>query len=805
MRASFNWLKEFTDINCSPSELSGILTMAGLEVENVEIVGENLDKIIAAKVSNIRSHPSADKLLLCDANTGDGRHLQIVCGAPNIEDGGIYPLALPGTVLPSGQKIAKTKIRGEESNGMLLAEDELGLTDDHSGLMELPHDVEPGTLFTEIMPFPDYIFDFNITPNRPDWTSILGIAREIAALTDSKIHTPDVSYNSDGPPAEDLASVIIEDKAGCRRYVAGIAQGVKLGKSPFNMRYRLYSSGIRVINNLVDITNYILLELGQPLHSFDYDLLKQHCIVVKRAESGACFKTLDGIERVLTNEILMICDGKGPVAIAGIMGGFDSEIKEQTKNVLIESAYFDPVTIRRGSKYLGLSSESSYRFERGIDLENVLFAQKRALKLISEIGGGSIAKNLLDVYPEPYIKKEIDIRVHKANAVLGTSITADKAENYLSALGMSVRKKSDDILQVTPPSFRVDIDREIDLIEEIARMDGYDNIPVTNPKISFAAADPDILIKLKSHVRNQFVNSGFSEIVSFSFISPLSADRLNMTDDSKLRSFVEISNPISTEQSVMRTSLLPGLLDCARMNISNGEKSLKLFECGEIFFRKDESLLPEEKYNFAALVTGEWETKTWYAKGRESDIYDIKGVVESQLYGLGVNREDLSFKLIDGLPYYDYGYTVICKGQEIAAFGSLSRVVTEAFSIKQTPVFICEMDAAKIADAAVWFAKFKPFTNFPVVYRDIAFILQSNIEVGFVENIIKKTGGSLIEYVSIFDIYEGENLGKDLKSVAFNICFRSSDRTLAGEEINDIQDKIISAVEIEAGGRLKEA
>ena len=456
MRVSLNWLKDYVDLDMPAKELAEHLTMSGLEVEALEPLGQSIQDILVAKILSMKRHPGADRLFICHMDTGDGE-VPVVCSAPNLMAGAMVPMALPGTQLPGGMIVEESQIRGERSVGMLLAEDEMGLTDDHTGIMILPTDLSPGAKVPEVVPLEDWVFDISITPNRPDCACVMGIAREIAALTSQKLRHPEIKIAEGNTPIEDLTHVTIVDPEGCPRYAAGMIQGVELRPSPFWMRYRLHASGVRSINNVVDVTNYVLLEVGQPLHAFDYDRLRENRIVVKRAEDGEIFSTLDGQSHTLDREILMICDGERSVAVAGIMGGLNSEIFAGSTNVLVESAYFDPITIRRGSKKLGLSTEASYRFERGIDIEGVITALRRALMLIHQLAGGEIINGLIDNYPKPFSPPVIDLRIDKTNDFLGTALSQDTIAGYLRALELHVETVEPNLIRVTPPPYRVDI------------------------------------------------------------------------------------------------------------------------------------------------------------------------------------------------------------------------------------------------------------------------------------------------------------------------------------------------------------
>lgn len=804
MKLSLNWLKDFVDIEMSTDELGRLLTMTGLEVEGIEAVGNGLDEIVTAKIVAVKPHPKADRLSLCKVDTGH-EQVQVVCGAPNLEEGSVVPLALPGVKLPDGTMIEQSRIRGEDSTGMILAEDEMGLTDDHSGIMVLPPDCTSGVPLPSVLEVSDAVFDIDITPNRPDCASVIGIAREIAAITNKTLRLPEPEVNATGPDIGDLTSITIEDATGCPRYAAGIMQDITLNPSPFWMRYRLYLSGIRSISNVVDVTNYVMLELGQPLHAFDYNRLNENRIVVRRARDGEIFSTLDGETHTLNSEVLMICDGKRAVAVAGIMGGLNSEIFAGTRNVLLESACFDPVTIRRGSKFLGLSTEASYRFERGTDIDGVVRALKRSASLISEFAGGKIAKGFIDNYPRPRPSFDIPFRTGRANRILGTALTTDQMSGYLKALGMGVSHVNRDKLKIKPPSFRVDMTREADLIEEVARLSGYENIPVTIPSIrpSEEKESPELVIR--DQIRSVITGLGFTEIITYSFISPISADILGAEEKSRLRSFVRLMNPLTVDQSVMRTSLVPGLLSTVKNNILNQEKELKLFEWGKIFIRKEREELPEEKTFLAGAMTGPYRQKSWYGKERSVDFYDIKGAVEALLKGLGlygfVFKRDHT-----GTPGYEPNISscIYSSGSLIGQVGLVSFRTLEAYELEREEIYLFELDIQALLMELPKTKKFKPFAKFPPVYRDISIIIKRELEAHEILEAIKQEGGELMESVRVFDLYEGEKMDPSEKALAFRICYRSQQGTLDGDEINRLHDSVIDKIRQKTGARLRE-
>jgi len=804
MRVSLNWLRDFVTIEMSPQELADRMTMTGLEVEALEPLGQGLGDIVAARILSIRNHPQADRLFVCEVDAGMSK-VPLVCGATNLKVDAMVPLALPGTRLPGGMAVEEVKIRGERSVGMLLAEDEMGLTEDHSGIMILPDHVKPGEGVSSALPLEDWALEVALTPNRPDCASVVGIAREIAAITGQQLRKPPMRIREHPQRVEDLAQVSVEDPKGCPRYAAGMIRDVEIKPSPFWMRYRLHVSGLRGINNVVDVTNYVLLEWGQPLHAFDYDRLRENRIVVKRAQEGDTFTTLDGKTHALGKEHLMICDGQRSVALAGIMGGLNSEIFAGSRNVLIESAYFDPVTIRRGSKKLGISTEASYRFERGIDIEGVLGALRRALMLMQDLAGGEVLTGLIDVYPQPFRPPEIDLRVGKTNQFLGTSLTGDTMAAYLRSLEMEVTPAGDGLLRVKPPSFRVDITREVDLMEEVARLEGFDRIPVTTPPIKAQDKGDEAWLSLADRVREVMAGCGFTEILSYSFISPGFVDILGTPEESELRSFVRLLNPLSVDQSVMRTSLIPGLLDTVKTNHFHGERDLRLFEWGRVFIARREAELPLERYVLAAVMTGFSDRKAWYSQERGADFYDVKGAAEALLRALGLRSVQLERKAGSPPGYRrEVCAAIMVAGVVVGTVGEVSPEVMVKWDLEGERAFLFELDMETVTAHLPEGRRFEPFARYPAVFRDLSVIVDAGLESATIGDIITLEGGDLVESVTLYDVFEGGKTRHGEKALAFRICYRSKEGTLDGKDVNRIHEGIIERIGRETGGRLRE-
>lgn len=808
MRVSIEWLKEYVDIPISTKELVEGLTMLGLEVEGTYEYGRGLEQVVVAGIKEVRQHPNADRLKICTAVTGD-REFQIVCGAPNLREGMVSALALPGAKLPNGMEIKETKIRGVLSYGMLAAEDELGLTEDHTGIMELPEGLEPGTPLGELPWIKDTVLEISVTPNRSDCNCVLGIAREVGLLCKTSLRLPSYEIEEVEEDIGGWASVDIHDPEGCPRYVAGIIKDITIKPSPFWIRYRIHKAGMRGINNIVDATNYVMLELGQPLHAFDYHKLRGRRIIVKKARDGEVFTTLDGQERTLNKDVLLICDGEGPVAIAGIMGGLNSEISIETNSVLLESAFFDPVTIRKGSKYLGLQTEASYRFERCIDIENVPNALKRALALMRELSGGKVLRGIIDVYPKRYIPASVPLSLKKAREFVGVDISSKEAIDIFQSLGMDVVVESEDRIQVTPPSYRPDIKIPVDLMEELVRVIGYENVPVTYPKISSMKQWDTKERYLLEHLSEIMVGFGFQEVITYNFISPSFLEIFKVPKEvglpgSELRKVIQIINPLSIEQSVMRTSLLPGLLAMAKNNLFQGQNCLRLFEIGEVFFKKEGQELPEEKRMLAALMSQPYQRDTWYSKERAVDIWDIKGIGEALLSAFKLNQVRY---LRSTYPGYDptLCVEVLCGNNPILRFGRIWREVLKAYDIEDKgEIYVLELDVDLLCNNIPKAIQFVPLPKYPPVFRDLSIVVDKVVEAGRLIEEIKGSGKGLVESVEIFDLYEGEKIGTDKKALGLRIAFRSQERTLDGQEINDLIQNMIKRLEDRFFARLRE-
>jgi phenylalanyl-tRNA synthetase beta chain len=675
---------------------------------------------------------------------------------------------------------------------MLCSQKELGLSQDHSGIWLLPPDTPVGVPLDEALGIREFLMEISITPNRGDCLSVIGIAREVAALCKTSVKYPAAAVDETGVPIETLTSVTIDDPEGCPRYSARVIQGVKIGPSPDWLRDRVEALGVRSISNIVDVTNYVMMEFGQPLHAFDFDRLRKRRIVVRKAAAGERFTTLDGAERELPENTVMICDGVGPVAIGGIMGGLNSEIGPDTRNVLIESAYFDPLSIRRSSRKLGLKTESSYRFERGIDPEGVPGALDRAAGLMLEVGGGAAAAGKIDVYPKPIKAPEIVLRVGRTNRFLGTGLSASGMRNILESIEMKVEELDPDRLRVTAPGFRGDITREIDLCEEVARLSGYDGIPVTSPVAAVQAAVFDPHQRARRDVRDLLVGTGFFEVINYSFISDESIRKLGYSQADPQTAPVRIRNPLSDEQAVMRTTLLPGLLQNARYNFDHRSENFRIFELSKIFLPKNDELLADEPHHLAGVLAGKRVQQELYS-GDELDFTDVKGVVEAVFRFLRI--EDARFRAQLSPPWLDPSVSAsVFSGEELV--GELGRVhsrVREAFDLKR-PLFAFRLDFDRLFTLRGPTPVYRALPKFPPVERDMALIADGKMPVEGPLDFIRSLNEPLVESVEIFDIFRSDQLGTDKKSIGYRITCRAPDRSLTDAEVNELHAKLIKKV-----------
>jgi phenylalanyl-tRNA synthetase beta chain len=782
----------------STEEVVENLTTAGLEVDEVIDQRKLYDNFVVGYVKEQEKHPNADKLSLCKVDV-NGQEYPIVCGAPNVKAGQKIVLAKVGAVIPNeGFKITKAKIRGVESMGMICSERELGIGDNHEGIMVLDESIPSGTLFSDAFGLNDVIIDIDITPNRADAFSHIGSARDLAAVFERKLQMPKISLNETGEDVNFVASVKIENEIDCPRYVAKVVKNVTIKESPDWLKERLTSIGLRPINNVVDVTNFVLYELGQPLHSFDLDKLAGNKIVVRSAGKDEKFVTLDSKERKLLETDLLICDAEKPVAIAGVMGGENSEVTGETKNILIESAYFRPSAIRKTSKKLGLQTDASIRFERGCDVNITPFAAKRAAELIAELGNGEIAKGEIDVYPKPIENKKVSLRLSRAKKILGFEVPAEKIKSIFAGLEFELITEEDGKLTYSIPTFRHDIEREIDLIEEIARIYGYDNIPAIS-KIGVSVERRVDNSAFNDKVRVTLTGLGFYEIITNSL--------LNKELASKFGKPVGVLNPQSVEMSHIRPSLLPGMFATISRNIKVKQNNLKLYEIGHVITKINDEINDfsdfEETEHLLFAVTGNATDDEWYTKKREFDFYDLKGFADS-FFTEVTNSEKIKTKYNpksdNGI--FEYSMENLIGKNKFAEGGKVKKEILKEFEINQN-VFVFDINLTELKKVETEISKFKDLLKFPKIKKDCAFILDSNIDYSAVVKIIKGSSSNLLKNVKLFDIFESESLGKSKKSLAFELTYFDSKRTLTEEEVEKEFWKAIDSVKNKFNAELR--
>jgi len=849
MKISYNWLKEYVAHSLSPDALGDALTMCGLELEAAETIGSALDGVVVGQVLEVIPHPRADRLTLCRVDLGEGDPVQIVCGAPNVAAGQKAPVATVGTTLmlpgreQPGEKgavtLQKAKIRGEVSHGMICAEDELGLSDDHTGIMVLRDDAPVGQPFAAYLhqqgiATQDTALDLVITPNRPDATSHFGVARDVAALTDAPLQRPDVPLPEPGGEAAEQVSVEIECPEACHRYVALLVRNITIRASPAWLMQRLRTIGLRPINNVVDVTNYVMYECGQPLHAFDFDQIDGARIIVRQSRGQERFTTLDSKEHTLPDGTVLICDAARPVAIGGIMGGENSEVSAATTNVLIESAYFDPSVTRKAAKTLGLSTDASYRFERGVDPEGQVWAAARAAHLIAVLGDGVLVPGMVDAHPVHTAPRTIPLRLARIEKILGIDVRPAEAERILTTLGFAVeavdtsesatlargaqrfgaagsqekrqpslealglvkKDKGAVVFACTVPSYRPDVEREIDVIEEVARIYGYDNIPepVHTPLTSFIPR-PRPVDLLRDVAQTLLKGRGYRELYTNSLLPRGTATLFGQGAASEPdKQIVETLNPISQEMGALRPSLLPGTLQAMGFNQNHGQDVLRFYEFGHVFQRSDRDDVPIPGYaehaSFILALSGPDAPPGWDREPRPVDFFDLKGDVEALLDAFRL-PDVVMTPSYDATPIRAYHLTVTSGDTYLGVVACLADTLMEAFNLK-APAYFAELDWTALVNRAAPFLErtYTPVSRYPVVDRDIAVVVHRDQAVGPMLETIRKAGGSLLRAAGVFDRYEGESLGADRMSVAFSLRF-GTDRTLTDAEVDQHVDTIV--------------
>ena len=796
MKLSLNWLREFVAFELTAEALAERLTMAGLEVENIALHGA-YEHMVAGRIVGLEPHPRADKLAVCTVDAGSEGTLHVVSGAPNLEAGLRVAVALPGATLADGTTVESAEIRGVASAAVLLSEREIGVSDNHDGVMRLADEAMPGTTMATILGTADVVLEVAITPNRGDCLSVVGIAREIAALTGARLRVPAARLSEKAPGSAESIRVEIRDPDVCRRYVARVIRGVKIGPSPLWMRSRLEALGVRAINNVVDVTNYVMLERGQPLHAFDLARLAGGRIVVRRADEPLVFRTLDDVDRSLEADDLVIADAERPVALAGVMGGAASSVSADTTDVLLEAAWFAPATIRRTSRRLGLRSESSLRFERGVDLEAVAQAADRAAELFAKTTRGQVAAGRVDAYPNPAERLDVLVRSERTNRMLGSSFPVAEIGQLLRRVSAAVKATGRGGYLCRVPSYRFDLTREADFIEEIARLGGYDRIPPTQPRLALSARADRPTRRLESRARGLLVAQGLNEMICRRFVATEWNRRVPGVAPVGCRG-ITLRNPMSTDAPQMRISLLPGLLATAAHNRRQGESWVQSFEIGNVFWT--DGAIREHK-TIGGVLLGSVPQRGLLGDAREQSFYDAKGVVEVLLDGLGVAparwlRRDLPSFLHPGKA------ATVWRADDVLGYvGGLHPEVAKAADVGEAWVF--ELDFAKLESYAPARFTFQPLPKYPAIVRDLAIVADETFEAQAVLETIDVCSDLPVESARLFDLYRGHPLPAGKKSLAYSISYRDPSRTLTDEEVNRLHQSLIERITRELGVALR--
>ena len=799
MKLTLDWLKDFVDVPVTdPADLVDVFESLGLEVEEWGRIEPTFSGVVVGKVLSVEPHPNADKVRLCTVDIGADAPSQIICGAWNFDAGAIVPVAVPGAVLQGDFEIGRRTIRGVESNGMICSEEELGLGDDAAGIMVLDGDYpwaaeHIGADLAKLLPFPDAYYDLAITPNRPDCMSVYGVARELAAYYDLDLVEPRTDVTEVGPPS--TASITITDADACPRFVAREVRGLVARRSPHWLRRRLQLAGVRPISNIVDASNYAMLEVGHPTHAFDMDRLGDR-VVVRHATAGETITTLDGVERTLEPSDIVVADETRPVAIAGIMGGADTEVHDGTSRVLIEAAYWNPPSILLTSKRLGLRSEASARFERGMDPNFCDRAADRVAHLLQELADGAVAPPLVDEYPKPIAPRSILFDVAEVRRLLGIDLTVAEVADLLRRLGFEVA--GDGPLEVTVPTRRPDVTRPADLVEEIARLHGFDNIP-DRVRTGTGGGLPTRERKLRK-IRDVVVGAGYHEIATFSIIAESDLDALGLPEGNPARDAVAVSNPLNEEERLLRTTLVPGLLRALAVNESRQLKAIRLFEIGTVFM-PGSGKLPEQPLRLGFVAGGQPEI-TWEGQGRTPDVFDATGLWELLAVELGVPQPAVR---PHRSPVFHPGRCaeVLAMGTPIGTVGEVHPAVTERFGLTGR-VVAGEIDLDELLlERTPW--RFEPPSTYPPVIIDLAFAVDDDMPAAALTDTVRRAGGPFLEELTVFDVFAGGNLGQGRKSIAIRLVFRAPDRTLTDDDLVPIRTAIVEAVERTLGGTLRGA
>ena len=808
MLIPFSWLSEYVDIMLPPDEVAHRLTMAGIEVGDV-ITRGGWDNCVVGYVRSTRPHPNADTLTLCLVDPGDGPELEVVCGAPNVAAGQNICFARPGAFLLNThtgrqEELKPARIRGVVSEGMICSEAELGLSDEHDGIIVLSADAAPGDPLNAVLG--DTFLELELTPNRGDCLSILGVARELGAITGQPVHVPEIGYPEAGPPVDTLAKVTIADPDLCLRYTASVITGIQIGPSPAWMQDRLTRAGLRPINNVVDVTNYVMLEFNQPLHAFDLATLTDRHVVVRRASPGEKFTTLDGVERTLTNDTLMIADPAQAVGIGGVMGGANSEITAATTTMLLESATFHNLNNRRTATNLNLRTEASLRFEKGLRAELAPIALRRATQLILQTAGGEAAAGIIDVYPDGEADAPVPLTERRLRQVLGMDLDIARAETVLASLGITTRRTGPDSLEADAPYWRSDIAIEEDLIEEVVRIIGYDEVPTTMLSSPIPYHRPNPLTELKEALRDALAAAGMEETISYPLISTEDLTRLDLPEDEQAP-WLRVANPMSAEYNILRPEMIPSLLNTLAYNQAHNDGGFRLFEIGRSFGYQDGNL-PHEREWLAGVMSGPRFGDNWLTPADLMDFYDASGIVSTVLGRVGFTaslQEAVGTRWHPGRAATISVRAATGAAAEVGVVAEMHPDIVDRFGLRPEPViyFQIALDALSSAQLATEPAetRFESLSRFPAANRDLALLAPSDVPAGQIQQLIQRV--RLVERTELFDVYTGENVPEGMRSLAFRIWFRAEDRTLTAEELNRAMNGLTRVLEREAGATLR--
>lgn len=810
MQVSIKWLKDYIDFTETPEQLADKLTMAGIPVENVVDPGEGLEKVVTGRIEKLEPHQNSDHLQICTMNVGLAENIIIVTGAQNVAEGQVVPVAMVGAHLPNGMKISKGKLRGVASNGMLCSAQELKLDleklpeEQKTGIFILPSDTPVGIPAKDVLGLNDVVLEFELTANRADCFSVFGLVREIAAITGNKPHFPEIKVNEDdNTKLNDIFSVEIADPDLCSRFSTRMLKNVKIGPSPEWMQQRLEGAGIRSINNVVDVTNFVMIELGHPMHAYDYDKITGKKLIARRAIEGEELHTLDDTSRKAKGEMLVIADSEKAAGLAGIMGGFETEITDTTTTVVLESADFYGPCIRRTARACGLSSEASGRFERGVDSETTIKALDRAAQLLQEMGACTVCEGIVDVYPNPKQANYVTFTPEQINNHLGTNIAKDVMLNIITSVGFDVTKDENDEITVKVPSWRNDVTCMADISEEIARLHGFDKIKSTLPNgVSMQgtqSAKQTFIDKVKASLSSQ----GLYETISFALTNEETFNKLNIPQDSPLRKAVPIMNPLSDEYPLVRTTLLSSIFDNLARNLARKNDDVALFEVGSVFFPKALPVteLPDEVVKIAGAITGRRNAQGWNQANDMVDFYDAKGIIEELLANLRVTR----YTVEAGTHYAMHpGKTALFKkGRDvIATVGEVHPAVLSAYGITK-PVYIFELDATTVMKYMAKDLKYKALPKYPATSRDLAMLVDVDVNATDIEKAMTKAAGQNLTQITLFDVYTGKQVEEGKKSLAFSLTFQSNDKTLTDAEIDPAIEKIVAKLQKDFNANLR--